>query len=198
MNNSGKYNEQYGIILAGGQSRRMGRDKGAVKLSGARMVDVVIARFGPQCADLSLSASHDYGCGLESFPDREDGPQGPVAGLYAAYHWLKARGYAGLGFYAVPVDGPLLPDDFTARIFSAGHSAIATDGRVHPAFGWWRMEDLARAWELLDFETSISLHKLAEICHAQEASWPVLEGGNSPFININNAADLEAYLAPKQ
>jgi molybdopterin-guanine dinucleotide biosynthesis protein A len=43
-----------GVILAGGQSRRMGRDKAFLPLGSRTLIEVVIARLREACADLLL------------------------------------------------------------------------------------------------------------------------------------------------
>lgn len=49
-----------GIILAGGQSRRMGGgDKSLLPLNGGCVLDQVLSRLGPQIETLALSANGD-------------------------------------------------------------------------------------------------------------------------------------------
>ena len=51
-----------GVILAGGQARRMGGgDKGRLMLGGQNLLARVIARLGPQVAGLALNANGDAG-----------------------------------------------------------------------------------------------------------------------------------------
>lgn len=48
-----------GIILAGGKSSRMGRDKGFVEINGAYMIEHVIAAVAPCVTSLVIVANHD-------------------------------------------------------------------------------------------------------------------------------------------
>jgi molybdopterin-guanine dinucleotide biosynthesis protein A len=43
-----------GAIIAGGQSRRFGGDKGAAKVGGRALLDHVVAGMIPQCDDLII------------------------------------------------------------------------------------------------------------------------------------------------
>ncbi|MFP4304819.1 MAG: NTP transferase domain-containing protein, partial [Rhodosalinus sp.] len=49
-----------GVILAGGRATRMGgADKPLLDLAGRPLIAHVIARLGPQCAGLAISANGD-------------------------------------------------------------------------------------------------------------------------------------------
>ncbi len=60
-----------GMILAGGQSRRMGADKTRELLMGRPLIEHVIEAIGPQVARLWINAPLTYGHagGLEIVPD---------------------------------------------------------------------------------------------------------------------------------
>jgi molybdopterin-guanine dinucleotide biosynthesis protein A len=177
------------VILAGGQGARMGGiDKGAIDLGGKRMIDRIYGRLKSQCGQVLISGSHDYDLGLEVIPDIEVGPQGPMGGLYAIWRHLKDANLEG--FFTAPIDGPNLPSDLLARLYRAECSAIASDDNgLHPAFAWWRMGDLSRAWDALDLEGSISLNYLARQAQAKHAQW----AGEAMFKNLNTPDDLENY-----
>jgi molybdopterin-guanine dinucleotide biosynthesis protein A len=177
------------VILAGGQGARMGGiDKGALDLGGERMIDWVYGRLKPQCGQVLISGSHDYGLGLEVIPDIETGPKGPAGGLYAIWHKLKS--IKAEGFYTAPIDGPNLPQDLLMRLYHKECSAIARDDNgLHPAFAWWRITDLNVAWIGLDFEGSISLNSLAGLTQAKHAQW----AGEAMFKNLNTPDDLKNY-----
>lgn len=72
-----------GVVLAGGASRRMGRDKALLRLDGERLVDRAIRRLAVVCDEVLVA---DRGRGLVSGrPSVADGPgAGPGAGLLGA------------------------------------------------------------------------------------------------------------------
>src|SRR5688572_5092940 len=101
-----------GLILAGGQGRRMGGvDKGLQPFRGKPLVEHVIERFRPQVQELLISAApaarayEAYGRVV-----LDELGEGPLAGLHAG---LAACG--GL-LASAPCDTPLLPDDLVARL----------------------------------------------------------------------------------
>ncbi|MBX9810052.1 MAG: molybdenum cofactor guanylyltransferase, partial [Burkholderiales bacterium] len=129
-----------GVILAGGQGRRMGGvDKGLRVLRGRPMVQWVIERFAPQVDEVLVNANQNLGTyagfGYRVIPDRIGGFAGPLAGLQRglveARHDLVAT---------VPCDSPFLPHDLIARLYSAvaqhgAEVAVAKTGnQPHPVF----------------------------------------------------------------
>src|SRR5689334_13651243 len=78
-----------GVILAGGQGRRMGGvDKGLRPLRGRPMVAWVIERFAPQVSELLVNANQNLAAyaalGYRVIPDDIAGFAGPLAGLHRA------------------------------------------------------------------------------------------------------------------
>ncbi|MGZ5161288.1 MAG: molybdenum cofactor guanylyltransferase MobA [Burkholderiales bacterium] len=129
-----------GVVLAGGQGRRMGGvDKGLKILRGKPMVLWVIECFAPQVDEVLVNANQNLetynGFGYRVIPDVIGGYAGPLAGLHRglseARHDLVAT---------VPCDSPFLPADLVARLLSALHAAGAelavarTGDQAHPVF----------------------------------------------------------------
>jgi molybdenum cofactor guanylyltransferase len=108
-----------GIVLAGGQGRRMGSvDKGFVELDGRPLVAHVIARLAPQVHALIVNANQNaerYAAfGLPVVADAIGGFAGPLAGLHAGLS------LATTPFVATsPCDSPFLPGDLVARLAAA-------------------------------------------------------------------------------
>lgn len=174
-------------ILAGGKATRFGgQDKGEIILNNRRLIDIIHSRLRPQATDIIISGKHDYRLGLECVADSEKAPGGPVGGLYSIWQKLAPRNVEG--FFTVAVDGPNLPLDLTDRLYLSTGSAIACDdlGR-HPTYGWWRIADLARFFQDVDFQRSFSLKNLATDIGASDVFWP----GERQFININRPEDME-------
>ena len=175
-----------GVILAGGQSRRMGADKATTLLAARRLVDHVAERLGPQVSRLYISGPEDYGLGIEAIVDATDRFEGPVAGIFSAAAALRRRSPNVSGFVTAPVDGPFLPPDLVARLCAAGRSAAARDAAgLHPTFAYWTFDALDRAATIL--AGGVSLHRLAECVGAAAIDWP----GDALFLNINGPEDLQ-------
>ena len=127
-----------GIVLAGGQGRRMGGvDKGLQLLHGKPMAAAVIARLAPQVDEILINANQnlaEYGrFGHRVVPDAIGGFAGPLAGLHAGLG--EARHELAL---TVPCDSPFLPLDLCARLrehLGDKDLAVARTGdQAHPVF----------------------------------------------------------------
>jgi molybdopterin-guanine dinucleotide biosynthesis protein A len=145
-----------GLILAGGQGRRMGTvDKGLVPLAGRPMVSHVLQRLAPQVDEILINANQhldDYAAlGHRVIPDAIGGFAGPLAGLHVglaqATHALVAT---------VPCDSPFLPPDLVARLHEAldAHNADLAVARTfdqpHPVFALVRTRVLPHLTRFLE------------------------------------------------
>jgi molybdopterin-guanine dinucleotide biosynthesis protein A len=140
-----------GVILAGGQSRRMGGgDKGLLDLAGRPMLAHVIDRLAPQVGRLVINANGDptrfAGLGLPVVADTVAGFAGPLAGVLAGMRWSAAHAPAARWIATAAGDAPLLPTDLVARCLEAvvdRPQAIAlaqSAGELHPVIGLWPIE----------------------------------------------------------
>jgi molybdopterin-guanine dinucleotide biosynthesis protein A len=142
--------EVTGVILAGGQSRRMGGgDKGLLELAGRPMLAHVIYRLRSQVGSIVVNANGDPGrfaaFGLPVAPDTIGGFVGPLAGVLAGMRWSAANAPEARWVVTAAGDAPLLPGDLVARLVAAvedraGAAAIAlaqSHGELHPVIGLW-------------------------------------------------------------
>ena len=145
-------NDITGVILSGGESRRMGgTDKGLHMLNGRPLVAHVMARIAPQVNELIISANRHHeqyallgypvvvdtllaapDAAANAAPDEAPRTAGPLAGLLAGF----AAAAHPLVLFA-PCDMPALPADLANRLLDALLSAnadvavAATAGNAH-------------------------------------------------------------------
>lgn len=182
------------VILAGGQSSRMGTDKAVIEFEGQRLVDILIGRFAAKADRILLSAREDYGTGLANISDHPDAPGGPVGGIFSVAERLRDMRVGG--FVTVPVDAPNAPVDLIERLSASGACAVARDEqRVHPTFAYWRCDvvNTIRSTHQPG-ERAPSLQWLARQCDAVAVQWPNPE----LFMNINRPEDLIAAARAKK
>jgi molybdopterin-guanine dinucleotide biosynthesis protein A len=147
-----------GIVLAGGQSRRMGGgDKCLRLLGGKSILAYIVERARSQVAALALNANGDparfAAFALSVVADSIADFAGPLAGVLAGLDWAAASVPGATHVASFAGDAPFLPLDLVARLaaaVAAGHdlAAATSAGRAHPVFGLWPLalrEDLRRA-----------------------------------------------------
>lgn len=190
-----------GVLLAGGQSRRMGGGDKCLRLIGGKPILArVVERARPQVAALALNANGDPArfatFGLEVIADSVPGYAGPLAGVLAGLDWAAALGIGATHLASFATDAPFLPRDLVARLvegLGGGAYALAraaSDGRAHPVFGLWPLgirEALRRALveeEVRKVDVFTARYRLAV---AEFPAEPV-----DPFFNTNRPEDLEA------
>ena len=189
-----------GLLLAGGQSRRMGGgDKTLRLLGGIPLLERVIERLRPQIDALVLNANGDPArfarCALPVVPDSVPGFAGPLAGVLAGLDWAATHRSDCHYVVSVATDAPFLPADLVVRLAEgldeagADLSCATTGGRSHPVFGLWpvRLRDDLRG-ALVDqgirkVDLWTARHKLATVPFSDQ---PV-----DPFFNANRPEDLE-------
>ncbi len=184
-----------GLILAGGQGRRMGGvDKGLTPLRGRPMVAWVLERLAPQVAEIIINANQNLeqsrALGRPVVSDAVTGFAGPLAGLQAG---MQSARHAFV--LTVPCDSPFLPADLARRLSSAldtDHSDLAvakTGNQPHPVFA------LART-ALLPHLTAF-LEGGGRKIDAWYASLKVIEVAfddqEQAFSNINTPDELKAF-----
>ena len=183
-----------GVILAGGQGRRMGGvDKGLRKLRGKTMVAWVLERLSPQVDEILVNANqnlHIYsGFGARVIPDQIGGYAGPLAGLHCG---LSTASHPFIA--TAPCDSPFLPMDLVARLGTALHTgqaqlAVAKTGtQVHPVFCLCRRDVLPHLTQFLanggrKIDAWYASLRVVEVAFDDEAG---------AFSNINTQAELEA------
>jgi molybdopterin-guanine dinucleotide biosynthesis protein A len=189
-----------GVILAGGQSRRMGGgDKAMAVLGRQPLLAHVIDRIHPQVANLALNANGDAGrfieFGLPVIADTTAEPAGPLAGILAGMTWAAAKVPVARWVVTAPADTPFIPRDLVARLFSVapGGDAIAVarsrDVR-HPVVALFPLElsqDLAR-WLANSPDRAVKAWIARH--RSVDADFPDDADGCDPFFNINTPEDL--------
>jgi molybdopterin-guanine dinucleotide biosynthesis protein A len=188
-----------GLVLAGGQARRMGGgDKAAIEIGGKTILERVLARLRPACSHLVLNANGDpqrfAAYGLPVIADSVKDFAGPLAGILAGLDWT-ARNYPGVEWMAsAPGDCPFLPEGLVERL----HAVRIEQGKAlacaqsgdwrHPVVGLWNVKlrnDLRHALvdeDLRKIEIWTARHGVAI------ATWP--DKPVDPFFNVNTPEDV--------
>lgn len=190
-----------GVLLAGGQARRMGGgDKCLRLLGGETLLARAVRRLRGQVGALVLNANGDParfdGYGLPVVADPVEGFAGPLAGVLAGLDWAAANAPGAAWIVTVPTDAPAFPEDLVERLAGAlaGQGAdlacASSGGRHHPVFGLWpvSMRDALR--EALIGRDVRKVDVFTADYRLAVAEWPVEP--LDPFLNVNRPDELEA------
>lgn len=140
--------DSVGVILAGGQARRMGAvDKALIPLGGTTLIERAIARASVQVPDLVINTNGDLKrfahLGLPVVADPVGGFVGPIAGILAGFEWMRRERPKARWLASFACDCPFFPMDMVERLIAKAHSegakvAVAESGaQHHPVFAVW-------------------------------------------------------------
>ncbi|MCK4864463.1 MAG: molybdenum cofactor guanylyltransferase [Gammaproteobacteria bacterium] len=136
-----------GVILAGGQAKRMaGQDKGLLNVNGRAMIEIIIERLSPQVNRLIINANRNVEQYRKfNYPvisdDDSTGFHGPLAGMLSALKTSTTQ-----YILSAPCDSPFIPANLSTRLLSAliGADAdicVVHDGnRMQPVFALIKKE----------------------------------------------------------
>lgn len=193
-----------GVLLAGGESSRMGGGDKCLRMLGGRPILArIIDRLGPQVSDIVINANGDAArfaaFGHPVVADSIAGFAGPLAGVQAGLQWIKTNRPDAAYAITIATDTPFFPDDLVQRLMAASddpsalriaRSAVGT----HPVIGLWPVtlaEDLKASLERGERKVGA----WTKVHGATEVVFPPVEIGETsidPFFNINAPDDLAA------
>ena len=185
-----------GVILAGGQAKRMGGgDKSLLRLGGVLLIEHILARVRPQCDNWAINANGDERrfafLGLPIIADSVEGHLGPLAGILAGMEWAEAQGCTEL--LSIPGDTPFLPTDLGRRLghelASGAQIAVASSGgRSHPTIALWSVALAAQLRVALIEEGLRKIDSWTGRFRVADVGWH----DDRCFFNINTREDLVA------
>lgn len=188
-----------GVLLAGGQARRMGGgDKCLRSLGGETLLARAIRRLQGQVGPMVLNANGDparfAGYDLPVAADPVEGYAGPLAGVLAGLDWAAGQGPGIQWIATVPTDAPAFPDDLVARLVRAladdraEIACAASDGRHHPVFGLWPVSLRGALREALVDRGVRKVDMFTAGYRLAVADWPI--DPLDPFLNVNRPEEL--------
>lgn len=179
----------YGVVLAGGRATRLGRDKGTLRYHGMPQARWAFDLLQAHCERVWVSLRSDPAepeayQGLPLLFDLSGSPEGPVAGLVAAFRTCPAAAWLVLA-----TDLPLVNSELLSKLTENRRpTAIATafrhaDGTPEPLCAIWE-PGAARLFDELN-PGGISLRRLLERPDAHVVDCP--EPGR--LRSVNTPAD---------
>jgi molybdopterin-guanine dinucleotide biosynthesis protein A len=180
------------LLLAGGESRRMGQPKSLLPVEGATLLEWLAGRLAPGFEQV-LVAARDPLQLPESLRDRFVADRhpgaGPLAGVEAG---LESAG--GRTVVAVACDMPYLSSGLLGCLLEAASGCDAavpeSGGRLHPACAAYRPTALARITAALEEGRRRALDVLAELDYRR-----LRVEDERLLTNLNTPEDYRDFLA---
>ena len=179
-----------GAVLAGGRSRRFGRDKAAEPVGGVPLAERAAATLAEVLPEVVFVSSHGppKGSGRPHVADLR-APCGPLGGIEAA---LARAAELGLdGAFVLACDLPLVDADVVRSVMATlGGARAAAPARAgtppcEPLCAAYRVSCLAAARSLLD-RGSRAAHELFTAVDGVTVEVPA-----GAFLNVNTPADRD-------
>lgn len=185
-----------GMILAGGRSSRMGRDKATKRLAGKSLAQIVAARLSVQAAPVWINTRDPaLSClGHDLLPDTIGAQEGPLAGILAGLEHVAATLPGASHLAVVPVDAPFFPETLVSRLAAAidGPETLAMAaycGDPEPAFALWPTALAGRLRHWLETGGDRAIRAFATTCSTRLVDFVDLP--QHSFFNLNRPADFE-------
>lgn len=185
-----------GVVLAGGQGRRMGGvDKAMIELDGRPLMAHVLERFAPQVETVAINANGDNtrfaAFDAPVLADDEEDFAGPLAGVLVAMRWAKSQGCTHV--LTAAADTPFFPDALCemmkAQVNAPDTIVMAVgSGRIHPVFALWPVHLADALYAYLRVENMRKILTFAERYSLVEVNFDGV--AEDPFFNINTPDDL--------
>jgi molybdopterin-guanine dinucleotide biosynthesis protein A len=190
--------QRVGIILAGGQGRRLGRPKGSLRIGGSSLAERSAAAVWPLCGGVLISVGPGEGSpvpGHRVVEDPEPGGRGPLAGIDAAF---RATGDADL--LVLACDYPNVGTDLLRLVIDSAAKddevvmPVDERGRDHPLVALWRRPAAERVAQ------AVSAGRLKVRALLADLGVRRLRAGQCPgidlrraLLNVNGPVELEAF-----
>ena len=181
-----------GLVLAGGRSRRMGREKAALLLGGEPMIALAVGTLSAGAREVAVNAPAGSQAeafaklsGLTCVADAPGALDGPLAGIIAGLTWATRQDAEWLA--TAPCDTPFLPSDLVQRLHDArtpGGAAARTPGGWHPLCALWPVSALSGLIQLSDHPP---VRDVLMSLGAAVVDFPT----DGEFVNVNTPEELE-------
>jgi len=182
-----------GLLLTGGQSSRMGRDKASIVIGGASLAERAAAALRSAATRL-VCVGPEAGTG---FPAINDPGQGPLAAFDEGCRWLRNKGHDG-PVIVLACDMPLVGADVIKRLIFMRRGADAAvpiaNGMLQPLAAVYAPAAIAVA-ERLAAGGVRSMRDLLARIKLEVGPARVLGVGEEAFDDLDTPQDVERATA---
>jgi len=139
-----------GAILAGGQSKRMGKDKLFLEFNNKKLIEHTIDKVKKYLKKIIIITNQDNEFfsknNLTTVKDCIEGQLGPLVGILTAMKWAKENLSKCSWIATFPCDTPFFPESIIKSFIEESEKkeslilCASSHGRKHNIFGLWSLD----------------------------------------------------------
>jgi len=188
-----------GAILAGGQSKRMGKDKLFLELNNKKLIQHTIDKVKKYLKKVIVVTNQDNEFfsknNLTTVKDCIEGQLGPLVGILTAMKWAKENLSNCTWIATFPCDTPFFPESIIKSFIEESEKkeslllCASSHGRKHNIFGLWSLDLCDKLDNDLVNKKIRKVQDWTEKNKIKNLEFKFKD--YDPFFNINTEEDLE-------
>jgi len=188
-----------GSILAGGQSKRMGKDKLFLEFNNKKLIEHTIDKVKKYLKKVIIITNQDNEFfsknNLTTVKDCIEGQLGPLVGILTAMKWAKENLSKCSWIATFPCDTPFFPESIIKSFIEESEKkeslilCASSHGRKHNIFGLWSLDLYDKLKDDLINKKVRKVQDWTEKNKIKNLEFKFKD--YDPFFNINTEEDLE-------
>jgi len=188
-----------GAILAGGQSKRMGKDKLFLELNDKKLIEHTIDKVKKYLEKVIIITNTENEFftknNLVTVKDCIEGQLGPLVGILTAMKWAKENLSKCFWIATFPCDTPFFPEGIIKSFIEESKKkeslimSASSHGRKHNIFGLWSLDLCDKLENDLINKKVRKVQDWTEKNKIKNLEFKFKD--YDPFFNINTKEDLE-------
>jgi molybdenum cofactor guanylyltransferase len=188
-----------GSILAGGKSKRMGKDKLFLNLNNKTLIEHTIIKVKKYLKDLIIITNRKNEFfsknSLTTVKDCIEGQLGPLVGILTAMKWARENSPKYSWVATFPCDTPFFPESIISKFIEESKKkeslilCASSHGRKHNIFGLWSLDLYDKLYNDLVNNKVRKVQDWTQTNNIKNLEFKFKD--YDPFFNINTTEDLE-------
>jgi len=188
-----------GAILAGGQSKRMGKDKLFLELNNKKLIEHTLDKVKKYLKKIIIITNQDNKFfsenNLTTVKDCVEGQLGPLVGILTAMKWAKKNLSKCSWIATFPCDTPFFPESIIKSFIEESEKkeslilCASSHGRKHNIFGLWSLDLYDKLKDDLINKKVRKVQDWTDKNKIKNLEFTFKD--YDPFFNINTQEDLE-------
>ena len=187
-------NNILGVVLAGGKSKRFGKDKSEATLGGKTLLEYTLDKIKSKFNTIIIVSNNKIIKNYITIKDCIEGQLGPLVGALSAMKWIKKNNYSYNWIITFPCDTPFFNISIIDKFIKVSklndsllYFAKSAEKR-HNIFGLWSVKLIETLEKDIIENNHRKVEKWANKIGVKTVNIPY--DNIDPFFNINTKDDL--------